>query len=153
MSKISQSILDEYLSEVREKIEDDNTRLKLQQVFSGVGAIWKLIFIGLIYFLTANVVVGTAIIYSMDVETLNILKSASNESLISGLHRIETVVIFISILSFLSFITIFHHKYFRSKREERIQSDQDRVNLISTIVEINEELLLRHGLIKKEENQ
>lgn len=39
-------------------------------------------------------------------------------------------------------------KYFRDIKQERLDSEKARTDLMQTIIQINEEVLLRHGLIE-----
>ncbi len=149
MTKIGDSILEEFCTELNESIEDDKNRLLLNQSAEGASSILKLCVRAISIFSQSVLTVCVLLLLTINSETLDLLRSASNEQLISSIKHLLAIVAIFSIF-ITTLVMAFSQKYFRDKKLERVESDQEELNLVRRIVEVNEEVLRRHGLIKEE---
>ncbi|MBL4625781.1 MAG: hypothetical protein JKY42_11680 [Flavobacteriales bacterium] len=152
MSKIGMEILNEYVSEVNEQIEDDKLRLYISQGLSIAHSIWRLFLLSINLFFAGALFLMVFFLLSLDNEHLDLLREASNENILSGITQLFFLIKIMVIFGVLAVALFFSTSYFRSKKAERRYREQQRADLIETIIQINEEVLLRHGLIKTEEN-
>ena len=84
--------------------------------------------------------------------SLDTLRNAPNEDIVSAIQACRSVI-----LAFVFLILLIwgfgSQRYFHDKKQERRDREQDRTELIKTIIQINEEVLMRHGLIKTVERK
>jgi hypothetical protein len=150
ITQTGNAVLTEYLSEVHEKIDDDTLRIHVWQGLTLLHSLWRIALLYISGFFTTCLVIGVVILAMMDHSMLDALRQASNDEILSG---IRSMFIFVSGSTFLLVLIAIGLKgssYFRDIRQERIANDQYQARLIKTMIEINEELLVRHRLIKAE---
>ncbi len=147
MTNIGTALLNEYVSEVNERIEDDKKKLRLKQGLSNVYSTWRLILLTLTQFFIAFWAIWVIVLMFIDVEMIDTVKSATSEEIV---ENIETLLTLASLAAIFA-PALFFMRYFRDRKEERLLREQENANLMTTIVQINEELLLRHGLINSED--
>jgi hypothetical protein len=150
MTEIGNSIIAEYVSEINERIEDDKNRLRASQALEIARSIWRLFLVGVNMFFLGFVVLAVVILLTIDANTLDMLRAATNEEILSGIKTISFLVQMMLIIGIIAVVITGHGKYFRDKKRDRAEWEQVEVNLARRIIEINEEVLLRHGLIKAE---
>lgn len=153
MTKIGSSILAEYVNEINEKIQDDNTKIKIHQVFSSAFSIWKIAALALNVFVFGCLFLIVLILITLDAPTLDALRSSTNEQILSAIKTFVWFSWMVTIFTVMSIIIFSARRYFRDQRQERLDIEQQQTDLIKTIIEVQEELLLRHKLITPEEIQ
>jgi len=150
MTQIGNAVLSEYVSEINERIEDDKTRIRVGQVLSTGHSFWRLWSFSLSLFFNGCLVLVVLMLFFIDAETLDMLRIATNEEILSGISTFLgfTTIVAISVLMFITLIG--SRRYFHDKKQERLDREQEQADLIQTIIQVNEELLLRHKLIDSE---
>lgn len=150
MTEIGNSIANEYASELDEHIEDDKNLLRLSQGFELMRSVWRLLAVGLNLFFAVFLVLVVIVLFSIDAETLEAIRSATNEQIVNGVRNLALLIVGFTLVAFAIAVSAGSSKYFRDKRLERVEQDQREFELVRRIIEVNEEVLLRHGLIKAE---
>lgn len=150
MTNIGDTVIKEYMSEVDEKIEDDKSEIRFRQILSLLGTFWYLFSLSINLFFSMCLVLFVATLFLVDESVLNAVREATNEELLAAIGTFLTVSFGLVVCTLSIFITFKIKKFFRDVKKERQEKEQGRIDLIQTIIQINEELLLRHKLIEQE---
>lgn len=152
MTEIGNSIATEYASELNERVEDDKNKLRISQGFEVVRSVWRLLVVGFNFFFASFLILAVIVLLSIDVENLEAIRSATNEQIVNAVRALAYSIGFITVVGFVFALSAGSSRYFRDKQEDRVEQDQRELDLVRRIIEINEEVLFRHGLIKEESN-
>jgi hypothetical protein len=150
MSRIGSAILEEYVNEINEKLDDDNTRIKIHQAFSSSFSVLKIAAHAMNIFVFGCLFLLVVILMTIDAATIDELRSATNDDILSGIRLFLWLSWMITFFTLMSLVMFSSARYFRDQRKERLDAEKERIDLIKTIIEVQEELLLRHKLIQKE---
>lgn len=153
MTKIGDQLLAEYVSEVNEKIEDDKNKLVASQATNIISGIWRVIVLHFTLFLSGCSMLFVLSILFIDNSTLELLRAASNEELLSYISFIKTLALTIAFIVLIFIVTVSTSRYFRNVKQERLEAEQKHTDLLTLIVTIQDELLIRHKLVNQEHDQ
>jgi ABC-type Fe3+ transport system permease subunit len=153
MTKVGSAVLSEYISEIKEHIEDDKTRIRVGQALSTGHSFWRLGALAVNLFFLGCLTLSVLLLFFVDAEMLDALRSATNEDVLSAINSFLNFTLMVAMLTFICYLFFAPRRYFRDLKQERLEREQERSLLIQTIIEVNEELLLRHGLIVAEERK
>jgi uncharacterized membrane protein len=151
MSEIGNDILTEYSSEIREKIEDDKNRTRFHQVICDAEMLWRCILISLNVTIGSIILALLAFVFLLDDSALNALRSSTNTEIINGLNSLLQFASIIATVSTFFLIVVKRHSLKRDLKEERKEREKERLDRMVVIVDVCEEILLRHKLIDKAE--
>lgn len=149
MTETGKAILEDYQSQIKERIEDDKNQLMVSQgknVFNGV---WRFAVTFVNAFFINVLVVATILFFTVDVSNIEAFRAASNQDIVDNIKSFFSFVIVMQFAVMLMFSIFYYRKYFQDIKQERIDYDEREANLRALIIEFSEEVLARHGLIKK----
>lgn len=147
MTPTGNSLLEEYVNETKERIDDDKNQLYLDQGKNTGYMLWR----GLIYVPTSFFfgiwITATFIMLSgiAEVEVISSIRQATDQEISEGLRAI----LYFGLTFALIGPAYIASRYYRNKQDERVWTDQKRVWQKKDHIELIEELMLRHGLIEK----
>ena len=154
MTKTGQQFIDEFISEANEKLKDDEKRIFFSQAITSVkNTFWyvlRMVFQGLS---TMFLITGVSILIFIEPSWFD------DWSKMNSVDKVEMIRTIKMLFSYCLFITMFiytfiaYRRIIGSKFEQRLHEDQQEANLLIRIVEVQEELLVRHGLIEAEYNE
>jgi len=150
MTEIGNSIIAEYESEINERIEDDKNLLRGSQALEIARSIGRLFVVAVNFFFLGFLCLSVIALLTIDASTLDAIRAATNQEILKLINAISATVQIMMIIGVMIAVAIGGDRYFRSKKRDRVEWEQRELNLTSRIIEINEEVLLRHGLIKAE---
>lgn len=158
MTEIGKQFINEFKRELEEKRIDDNTRIWLSQSLTFTGACLKLIFLWMPLILFYSFVCALAIITIglTDIDTVETIRLSTNQDIADGAGSIIYFTVFVSTffgMLYFIFKAVWGVYPFSNKHHERDERDWMEIKLLKRIVEIQEELLIRHDLIKGEYNE
>ena len=149
MTEIGETLLNEYKAQIKEHIEDDKNTILTDQFTNVLSGIWRYTKIFINAFFINVLVVATFTLIVTDSSMIQSLRTSSNEEIVNGIKTFFTIVG--TLQTFIMFIlAVFYYRhYFQNKRQERIDYEEREENLRGLIIEFSEEVLARHGVIKK----
>lgn len=153
MTETGSQFLAEYVSEIKEKIEDDKNKLITNQVFNFISGSWRVIYLNISLFVTGFAILLIASVFFIDSETIDLLRTASNEDLLGYISTMKTVAYSVSFVALIFIIANSTSRYFRNVKQERLDLEQKELDLYTLIVTIQDELLMRHNLVSKGYNE
>lgn len=149
MTETGKAILKEYQSEIEERIEDDKNLILNDQLTNIFTGFWRFAITFVNAFFVNVVVVGTFILVIIDASMIEAYRAASNEDIVGGIKVFFSIVGIIQICIIFIFGVFYYRRYFQDKKQERIDYEAQEERLRALIIEFSEEVLSRHGLIKK----
>jgi hypothetical protein len=148
MTRIGDDVLNELVTELNEKIEDDKVRLRWAQALSIAGSTWRIFNLQLSFLFNGVLVASVLLLFLLDSQMLDALRAASNDEILSGIRSLLNFVVVTSFFALAIAVTLASKSYFRDVRKERLGNDQAHSDQVTLIVRITEELLLRHQLVE-----
>jgi hypothetical protein len=144
MTPKAEALLQEYVSEINEKIEDDKNKIYFEQSKNFAYIVWRWIllvpsalFVGL-YGLVA------VLWFFVDAEMISYIRNATDQAIAENLRAL-----FVFAFAYGTVIPIlFVVRHYRNKRDERTWREQEQVFEKKATIELVEEMLIRHGLIQ-----
>lgn len=152
MTKVGRSVLDEYLAEANERVEDDKNRIRILQGLSTTHSLWRLLVFSVTLFFYACTSLAVVVLATIDDKALNALRAATNDELLSAIKSVMGYAVITTVVGVILTVAFTAHRFFRDKKQERVDAEQEHADLVKSIIAINEELLLRHKLIQAENN-
>jgi ABC-type multidrug transport system fused ATPase/permease subunit len=153
MTEIGNRLLAEYVSEVNEKIEDDRNKLIANQALNFVVGICRIVYLNFSLFLSGFSILLLASIFFIDSAAINTLRAASNDEILDYISSIKYLAYVVSFLVLIFIVGNSINRYFRNVKQERLEAEQKHTDLLTLIVTIQDELLIRHKLVNQEYNQ
>ncbi len=151
MTEIGKQLIQEFINETNEKLEDDKKRIFFVQGFTSIKEIFvywlNLLFkLGLLCFLFLLII---SFLF-LDIQTIEKIRNSTNSEILEFFKSWTAVWFCLTI--FVCFMTpiftvMIGKRLFTNKIEERKYLDQREIILANRMVEIQEELMVRHGLI------
>lgn len=143
MTPIGSNLVEELVSELNQKIEDDKKKIQMKQGANYLAATLRgLIRIPEAICLTVLMLLVLGL-FVIDIDMITSFRSATDLELMDAVKVLKFMAFFIS-LFVASFIGV---RAIRSQEELRRMDDRDIVNQVKNTVEIIEEVLIRHNLI------
>lgn len=149
-TSIAQELIDEYVAEVKEHLDDDKNIILRDQGFSLFGTAQKIFNLAIKSFSVLGFILLFLLVGSLGEANLQALMSASVSEMASIIKSTLNLFIYIWFTSLLFSVGICYHYYFRNIKQERLNLEKDKLEEIRLMVVVCEELLLRHKLINKE---
>jgi uncharacterized membrane protein len=149
MTETGQALLKEYQSQIKERIDDDKNQLMFNQSKSIFNGVWRFTITFVNVFSVNVLVVATFFLFTVDVPILEAFRAASDQDIVDNIKSFFSVVSVIQTTVMFMFGIFYYRKYFQNIKQERIDYDESETKLRALIIEFSEEVLARHGLIKK----
>lgn len=144
MTPKAEALLQEYVSEINEKIEDDKNRINFEQSKNIGYIVWRwalLVPSGLFAGLYGLVAI---LWFFVDPNMIAEIRNASDQSIAETLKVIFSFALIYGLAASM-FLAARHYK---NKRDERVWREQELLFEKRASIELIEELLIRHGLIQ-----
>ena len=146
----AQALLEEYVSEVRERIEDEKNYIRTKQ---GVGLLRSAnrIFgfackaFSVVGFLLLCVVAG-----NLSEADLHSIAAASASEIEAGIDFMLFLFVGVFALALGASIVVYRSYFFTDERQAYLDREQAELERVKTIVSVCDELLTRHRLINQE---
>lgn len=152
MSKISGALIEEYLSERNEALENEKLKLGWLQVWCGIGGV-QIILMRVIQMYAYSWLIAFIVIAVCANETfISYIQNASASEILKGVSTLHMLVWSLTVIGIMVFCFLRSRTIFRNSKNERLDLENQQAENINNIVLVCEELLIRHKLIQNEEN-
>jgi hypothetical protein len=149
MSSIGKQILEEFKNEINERIEDDKPKMQLEQVMSWLGLVWRMFGLAVKSILLMTVLNFFFVLYTADLYLITSMQTSTPEEILSAIEMFFYTSFLLAFGIFVAMASTSHAQRVRNVKQERLEQEEREIHLVTTAINLTEEVLLRHGLIKK----
>ena len=150
MSNVAQALIEEYTVEVKERIDDDKNLILARQGFSLIETINKLFVLSIFSFVIIGFISLCFITVNISEHDIQALMNSTAQEIEHGIKLVMYFFTAIWLFCLIVTIAIFHGRYIRNIKQERLDKEQENLEQMKLIVSVCDELIKRHNLIKNE---
>lgn len=147
---VAKALIDEYVTEIKERINDDKKRIWAEQGFSLFGTANRILGLAVRSFSVLGFFLLIVLAGNLSEADIQGLMNAPASEIKSGISLVLTIFASFWFLNLCLTVGFYYHNYFRDMKQERLDREQARLEEIRLITAVCEELLTRHKLINQE---